>query len=86
MRDLESIVERNARVEADKAWETSWTRKSFITLITYAVASAYLGVLGVEKFYFHAFVPAGGYVLSTLSLGVLKEFWLENIYASRSKV
>ncbi|MCK6417495.1 MAG: hypothetical protein L6Q57_00970 [Alphaproteobacteria bacterium] len=84
--DIEAIKIRNAKVEADKAWETSWTRKSFIAFITYAVASAYLAFLGVEKFYFHAFVPAGGYVLSTLSLGVLKKFWLKNIYASCSDV
>lgn len=83
MDDLESIRARNARVEADKAWEMSWTRKIIITAFTYVVVSAYLIVLGMEKFYLHALVPAGGYFLSTLSLPAFKRFWIENIYKAK---
>ena len=35
--DIRSIKERNARVEADKAWETSMTRKVLIAVLTYAL-------------------------------------------------
>ena len=80
MSDLNTILERNARVEADKAWETSWTRKLFIAGITYGVVSLYLPVLGVEKSYFHALVPVCGYLLSTLSLPIMKAWWLKNKY------
>ena len=31
------IEARNAKVEADKAWETSWVRRFSIALLTYGV-------------------------------------------------
>ena len=31
-KEIESIKKRNKRVELDKAWETSWTRKICISL------------------------------------------------------
>lgn len=80
MTELDSITARNARVEADKAWETSWTRKLFIACITYVVVSLYLPFLGVEKSYLHALVPVCGYLLSTLSLPFVKSWWLEHKY------
>lgn len=39
---IEIIEARNKRVEADKAWETSWTRKISIAVLTYLVVVAYL--------------------------------------------
>ena len=39
---LSSIEERNRRVEADKAWETSWTRRLLIAVLTYGVIAVYL--------------------------------------------
>lgn len=78
--ELNDLIARNARVEADKAWETSWTRKTLITLLTYAIIAAYLAALGVEKFFLHAAIPAGGYFLSTLTMPVFKKFWIEKVY------
>lgn len=78
--DIQSIHERNARVEADKAWETSWTRKIAITCLTYIIVMVYLSFLGMERVYLHALVPAGGYFLSTLTLPLFKNFWLHKIY------
>ena len=77
---LDAIQQRNARVEADKAWETSWTRKIIITFLTYFIVMLYLTMLGMERVYLHALVPAGGYFLSTLSLPFFKQYWVENIY------
>ena len=77
---VETIQARNARVEADKAWETSWTRRVLITLATYCVICLYLMTLGIEKFWMHALVPAIGYFLSTLSLPVFKTLWMNKIY------
>ena len=77
---VDELKARNAKVEADKAWETSWTRKVTITIATYVIIAVYLAVLGVEKFYLHACVPAGGYFLSTLTLPFLKAYWMKNIY------
>lgn len=80
MSDIETLKERNARVEADKAWETSWTRKIIITFLTYVIVMVYLTGLGMERVYLHALVPAMGYFLSTLSLPFFKGWWVGNIY------
>lgn len=75
--DISDIQKRNARVETEKAWETSKTRRTFIAIITYAIACYYMRILGVSDYYLHAFVPTGGYVLSTLSLPYLKAIWIK---------
>ncbi len=74
---VESIVERNARVERDKAWETSMTRRGSIALMTYLTASIFLWLTGNPLPLVHALVPAGGYLFSTLSLPWLKNLWLQ---------
>ncbi|MGQ0526597.1 MAG: hypothetical protein ACT4OY_00970 [Alphaproteobacteria bacterium] len=78
--DLTDIQKRNARVEADKAWETSWTRRLLITSLTYIVVAFYLFFKEEPLFYLHALGPAGGYLLSTLSIPFFKAFWLRHIY------
>lgn len=82
MKSVEEILERNARVEADKAWETSWTRRCIIAAITYAVASAFMYRIGVGDPFINALVPTGGYLLSTLSLGVVKQWWM-NVFVKK---
>ncbi|MFA7276636.1 MAG: hypothetical protein WC043_07535 [Pseudobdellovibrionaceae bacterium] len=77
---LEGILERNARVEQDKAWETSKTRRGMIAGITYVVAGLYMSSLGANLPWLNAFIPVGGYVLSTLSLPIIKNMWLQKIY------
>ncbi len=77
---VETIQERNARVEADKSWETSWMRRLFIALVTYIIAAAYMSSADLGNPFLGAFVPSGGYLLSTLSLPFVRNFWLKNIY------
>ncbi len=74
---IEGIIERNKRVEADKAWETSWTRRLFIGLITYGSSSLLLYSIANQDPLINALVPTGGYLLSTLSLPWMKEWWIE---------
>ena len=80
MENLESqiaaIVERNKRVEADKAWEMSWMRRITIAVLTFAVAVLFLRLIGNEGFWLNAAVPALGYLLSTLSLPWVKRWWI----------
>lgn len=79
---LEEIQQRNRRVEAQKAWETSFTRRAFIAGTTYLVAALYMHFgLAVENAPLHAFVPTGGYLLSTFSLPVIKEHWISRKFA-----
>ncbi len=74
-REVLDIKERNFRVESDKAWEQSWTRKLSISLITYITACTFLYLIGVTNFYFAGAVPVLGYLLSTLSLAFVKARW-----------
>lgn len=61
----ENIKDRNKRVEIDKAWETSLTRRSIIT---------------IEQAYLTALVPTGGYILSTISIEPIKKIWISKQY------
>lgn len=74
--ELQQIQERNRRVEHDKAWELSKTRRGLIALITYIVAVIFMYRIGVSEPFVNALVPAGGYVLSTLSLPFIKSWWI----------
>ena len=80
---VESIILRNAKVESDKAWETSWTRRLSIAAITYMFLVFYLPLLGLEKSWLHATVPVCGYLFSTMTLPVIKKQWLKNWYSAR---
>ena len=76
--EIENLKNRNKRVELDKAWETSWVRRIFIESITYTIAGIWLSTIDIENPWLNAFVPTGGYVLSTLTLSVLKKWWMRN--------
>lgn len=76
-KEIESIKERNARVEADKAWETSMTRKIIIAVLTYVVIVLFFLTANLPNPFVNALVPTAGFVLSTLSLPYFKKIWLK---------
>jgi hypothetical protein len=76
MLEIEILKERNRKVELDKAWETSYTRRVLIMVLTYVVACFWLIHLENEKPLLNALVPVAGYFLSTLSLSFVKERWI----------
>ena len=67
---------RNARVEADKAWETSWLRRVSIMLLTYLTVVVYLHFVMHISPWLNALVPVIGFLLSTLTVSLLKRTWL----------
>ncbi len=70
------IEARNKRVELDKVWETSWTRRLSLALLTYLLIAAYLIiVVKKDRPFINALVPAIGFFLSTLVLSRLKTVW-----------
>lgn len=77
-KEIAKIKERNRRVEGDKAWETSWTRRVFIAASTYILISIFLIIVKVEKPFLSAIIPAVAYLVSTFSLDALKSRWLKN--------
>lgn len=77
---LEAIESRNKKVEADKAWEGSLTRKLLIITLTYLVIASYLYfVVGIDP-WINAIVPALGFFLSTLAFPYFKTLWIKYIY------
>ena len=72
---IEKIEGRNKRVEVDKRWEGSWTRKLVIMVLTYAVVVTYLFVIGNNSPWINAMVPPVGFLLSTLAVGKLRVWW-----------
>jgi putative acetyltransferase len=83
--EVEALKLRNIKVEADKAWEISWTRRVLVAAITYIVVAAWLAMLGVHHHMLHALVPIAGYLLSIAVLPMLKTLWVEKIYRKGSK-
>ena len=75
-KEIESIKERNKRVEQDKAWETSWTRRICIMILTYIVVVVYSYVIKeYSNIFLSSLVPVIGFTLSTLSVRLVRKIW-----------
>jgi hypothetical protein len=83
-RRVRAIEERNARVESDKAWETSWLRRGLIALFTYLALGLYLWAINIQPWWLNAIVPTVGFLLSTLALPYFKRWWLGRKNAART--
>lgn len=79
-KEIEDIKERNKRVELDKRWEISWTRKICIMILTYIVVIVYSYVIrNYDNILLSSLVPVIGFTLSTLSLKYIRKMWEKNI-------
>ena len=79
-KEIKKIKLRNKKVEADKAWETSWSRKVVIAILTYIVIVIFFLLAGLPEPFTNSLVAAVAFVLSTLTIGLLKKVWLKYIY------
>ena len=75
--EILEIQKRNERVEMEKAWETSMTRKIVLTLGTYVLVVLVLIVLRTPRPFAGALIPALGYFISVQSLPFIKRYWLK---------
>ena len=63
--EIEEIKNRNKRVELDKAWETSMTRKLCICVLTYLVVVLYsYSIETISNIFLSSLVPVIGFTLS----------------------
>lgn len=77
--EIIKIKERNKKVELDKAWETSWTRKLCICILTYIVVVIYSRLINkVTNIWLSSLVPVIGFTLSTVSLKLIRNIWEKN--------
>lgn len=72
---IQQIEQRNAKVEADKAWETSVLRRVCIIIATYVTITIFLMVIDAKQPFINAIVPCLGFTLSTLSVSWVKQYW-----------
>ena len=72
---VEKIETRNVRVQMDKAWEGSVTRKVLIAGFTYVVIVIFFTIVGVATPWVNAIVPTLGFILSTLTMPFFKKVW-----------
>ena len=81
-KEIKKIQERNKRVELDKAWETSWTRKICIMILTYVIVVIYSYLIKQnDNILSSSLVPVIGFALSTLSLKYIRKVWERKIYS-----
>lgn len=73
---LAAVEHRNARVEEDKAWETSVARRALIAAFTYIAVGAYFAAISIPNPWLNAIVPTVAFLLSTLTLPYFKKMWL----------
>lgn len=79
-KEIKEIKERNQKVELNKAWETSWTRKLCIMILTYIVVVLYsLTINKISNIFLSSLVPVIGFTLSTLSLNAIRKIWERRI-------
>lgn len=77
---IKKIEERNKRVELDKSWETSWTRKICIIILTYIIVITYSFLIREYNYVLlTSLVPVIGFTLSTLSLKAIRKIWEKKI-------
>ncbi|MBI2660058.1 hypothetical protein HYX07_02760 [Candidatus Woesearchaeota archaeon] len=76
---LRKIEERNKKVEADKAWEVSYTRRFLLLLFTYLTIGFYLQAINIQQPWLNAIVPAIAFMLSTLTLPFFRDVWISYV-------
>ncbi|MBI5754016.1 hypothetical protein HZA40_02640 [Candidatus Peregrinibacteria bacterium] len=75
--EIKHIHERNQRVELDKAWELSWTRKLIVAFLTYAVVVCFFVFAKLPDPFVNSIVPALAFIVSNLALPIFKRIWLK---------
>ncbi len=83
--EINMIKKRNKKVELDKSWETSWTRKLCICALTYIVVVIYSYAINrITNIWLSSLVPVIGFTLSTLSLNIVRKYWEKRINGKKN--
>lgn len=78
--EIEKIKLRNKKVETDKDWETSLTRRICIGILTYIVVIIYSYLVrNYDNIFLSSLVPVIGFTLSTLSLRYVRMIWEKKV-------
>ena len=74
---IKRLEERNKRVELDKNWELSYSRRMLLILFTYLAIGFYLQIIQVPRPWLNSIVPAVAFMFSTLTLPFFKKIWIK---------
>jgi hypothetical protein len=77
-KEIHAIQARNKRVEGDKGWETSWTRKITVAMVTYVLVVIVMVMADFKNPFAEALIPTVAYLISISSLSFLKGWWIKN--------
>jgi len=80
---INQIQDRNKKVETDKAWETSLTRKGILIILSYIVIVIFFLFAKLPDPFTNAIVPALAFVISTLTVPLFKNYWVKNYYQKK---
>ena len=84
LKQLESQIKdiqlRNKRVESDKAWEISLTRKILIVIITYILIVIFFYAAQLPKPWINGIIPSFAFLLSTLTIPFIKKLWISKFH------
>ena len=78
-KDVGQIKERNRKVELDKKWEVSFTRRFLLVTFTYLSIGLYMSAIDIKDPWVNAVVPSIGFLLSTLTLPFFKNLWIKRV-------
>lgn len=78
--EINAIKERNQRVEGDKAWELSWSRKIVVAGLTYFFVYLFFLLAKLPDPFFNSIIASSGFILSTLTVPFFKTLWMKYIY------
>ena len=78
--EIDEIKSLNKRVECDKAWETSRSRKMLILVLTYIVIVIFFLVAKLPDPFVNALVPSVAFLLSTMTIPLFKKWWINKFY------
>lgn len=75
-KEIDMIKNRNKKVELDKRWETSMTRRGIIMMLTYIIVVLYsYTIQNTTNIFLSSLVPVIGFLLSTLSMKSIRKIW-----------
>lgn len=81
--EIDTLRARELKLESYKAWETSYCRLGVLVTKTYIVAAVFLQTIGAQRPLVGALVPVLGYVISTLTLPIIRRWWVQRVYLKR---
>ncbi len=74
---VKNIEDRNSKVEAEKAWERSLTRRSLLMIFSYLAIAIFFIVIKIEHPWVNAIVPALAFMIQQLSMPFFKQIWFK---------